>query len=55
MPAYRTARPPRVFAVDGSDRRDGVTDQLVEQVLAAAADAGANTERLHLIDQPIEY
>jgi putative NADPH-quinone reductase len=46
---------PRIIAVDGSYRRGGITDQLVDKVLAEAAAAGAATERLDLIDQPIGF
>lgn len=46
---------PHILAVDGSYRRGGITDQLVDAVLAAAAVAGASTEQVHLIDQPIAF
>ncbi|MGD8275869.1 MAG: NAD(P)H-dependent oxidoreductase [Thiohalocapsa sp.] len=45
----------RILALDGSYRRGGITDQLVDVVLGAAASAGARTERVHLIDQPIAF
>ncbi|NBC14548.1 MAG: flavodoxin family protein, partial [Gammaproteobacteria bacterium] len=47
--------PPKILALDGSYRRGGITDQLVDAVLAAAQAAGAETERVHLIDRPIEF
>jgi len=47
--------PPKILALDGSYRRGGITDQLVDAVLAAAQAAGAETERAHLIDRPIEF
>jgi multimeric flavodoxin WrbA len=48
-------RPPRILALDGRYRRGGITDQLVDAVLAAAGARGAGTERIHLIDQPIAF
>lgn len=48
-------RPPFVLAVDGSYRRDGITDQLVDAVLGGAEAAGARCERVHLIDVPIAF
>ncbi|MBK1633485.1 hypothetical protein CKO31_22595 [Thiohalocapsa halophila] len=48
-------RPPKILALDGSYRRGGITDQLVDAVLAAAETAGAETERMHLIERPIEF
>ena len=47
--------PPLVLAVDGSYRRGGITDQLVDAVLGAAEAAGARCERVHLIDVPIAF
>jgi glycosyltransferase A (GT-A) superfamily protein (DUF2064 family) len=54
-PPSPTLPRPKIIAVDGSYRRGGITDQLVDKVLAAAAAAGADTERVHLIDQPIAF
>jgi putative NADPH-quinone reductase len=48
-------RPPKILALDGSYRRGGITDQLVDAVLAAAEAAGAETERVHLIERPIAF
>lgn len=45
----------RILAIDGSYRRGGITDQLVDAVLAAAEAAGAGTERVHLIDEHIAF
>ncbi len=45
----------RILALNGSYRRDGITDQAVDCVLAEAADRGADVEHIHLRDYPIEF
>jgi hypothetical protein len=60
MPATQTDRQgthatPLILAVDGSYRRGGITDQLVDAVLGAAEAAGSRCERVHLIDEPIAF
>lgn len=46
---------PKILAINGSYRRGGITDQLVEAVLEAAKADGAGTERVHLIDERIAF
>ncbi len=46
---------PKILAIDGSYRRGGITDQLVDAVLRAAEAGGARTERVHLIDARIAF
>ena len=45
----------RVLALVGSYRKGGVIDTAVEDVLAAARDAGAETTKVYLIDAHIEF
>jgi multimeric flavodoxin WrbA len=52
---HPTAPKPHILALDGSYRRGGITDQLVDAVLGAAEAAGARTERVHLIDEEIAF
>lgn len=44
-----------VLAIVGTYRKGGVTDRLSDAVLQAAADAGARTEKIYLIDKTIQY
>jgi multimeric flavodoxin WrbA len=46
---------PKILAINGSYRRGGITDQLVEAVLEAAKADGAGAERVHLIDERIAF
>jgi multimeric flavodoxin WrbA len=46
---------PKILAIDGSYRRGGITDQLVDALLGAAETGGARTERVHLIDEHIAF
>ena len=46
---------PRVLAIIGSYRRNGVIDRLVDEVLASARDAGAEVSKIHLVDVHIEF
>ena len=46
---------PQILTIDGSYRRGGITDQLVDAVLDAAEAGGARTERIHLIDERIAF
>ena len=46
---------PKILAIDGSYRRDGITDQLVDAVLDAAEADGVRTERVHLVDERIAF
>ena len=45
----------KVVAIVGSYRRCGTVDQLVDAVLEGAARCGAETKKIFLIDQHIEY
>lgn len=45
----------RILAINGSYRRDGITDQAVDRVLAEAGRRGAEVEHIHLRDHPIEF
>jgi hypothetical protein len=46
---------PQIIAIDGSYRRGGITDQLVDAVLQAAEADGARPARVHLIDEHIAF
>ena len=52
---HPTVPKPHILALNGSYRRGGITDQLVDAVLGAAEDADARTERVHLIDEDIAF
>ena len=45
----------RVLAINGSYRRDGITDQAVDKLLAEAERLGAEVEHIRLRDYPIEF
>ncbi len=45
----------RILAINGSYRRDGITDQAVDHLLAEAGRLGAEVEHIHLRDYPIEF
>lgn len=45
----------KIVALNGSYRRGGTIDQVVEEMLAAAREHGAETEQVFLIDQHIEF
>ena len=45
----------RILAINGSYRRDGITDQAVDHLLAEAGKLGAEVEHIHLRDYPIEF
>jgi putative NADPH-quinone reductase len=45
----------RIVAVMGSYRRDGIIEQTVDAMLQAAAGAGAETEKIVLADESIEF
>lgn len=47
--------PKKVIAVNGSYRRAGVTVQALEEALAGAREAGAETEMVNLLDSKIEF
>ncbi len=44
-----------MIAINGSYRRAGVTAQALEEALAAAREAGAETETVNLLDAKIEF
>lgn len=45
----------KIIAIIGSYRKGGMTENTVDEILAAARDAGAETEKIHLIDAHIEF
>lgn len=45
----------RVVAIVGSYRRGGITDQAIDAVLEGARENGAQTEKIYLIEQQIEF
>ncbi len=45
----------RILAINGSYRRDGITDQAVDLLLAEAGKRGADVEHIRLRDYPIEF
>lgn len=45
----------RIIAVVGSYRRDGTIDRLVDHVLESAAEEGASTHKIVLLDRHIEF
>lgn len=45
----------KIIAIVGSYRKGHVIDQAVDEILAAARDAGAETVKIHLIDRHIEF
>ena len=45
----------RVVAIVGSCRRGGITDTAVDAVLEGARQAGADTKKIFLLDQHIEF
>jgi multimeric flavodoxin WrbA len=45
----------RVTAILGTYRKGGVIDSAVEEILAAAREAGAETKKIYLIDRHIEF
>jgi len=45
----------KITAVIGSYRRDGVTNRVVEEILSAARERGAQTNKIFLIDRHIEF
>ncbi len=47
--------PRKVVAVVGTYRKGGIVDSAVDEILAAAAEAGAETSKVYLIDRHIEF
>ncbi len=45
----------RILLINGSYRDDGITDQVVAEMAAAARTAGAEVEQIVLRDRPIEF
>jgi multimeric flavodoxin WrbA len=48
-------QPTQITAVLGTYRRGGVVDRAVDEILAAARAAGAETTKIHLLDKHIEF
>ena len=47
--------PIRITAIVGTYRKGGVIDTAVDEILASAREAGAETTKIHLIDKHIEF
>lgn len=47
--------PKRILAIMGSYRKNGIVDRLVDETLASAAAAGAQTRKICLVDQHLEF
>ena len=45
----------KIIAIVGSYRKDGIIDSAIDEILRAAAETGAETEKIYLIDQHIEF
>jgi multimeric flavodoxin WrbA len=45
----------KIIAITGSYRKDGIIDRAVEAILQAAAEKGAETETIRLMDHPLEF
>jgi putative NADPH-quinone reductase len=46
---------PKVIAIVGSYRKGGIVDTTVDEILASAGEAGADTKKIYLIDKHIEF
>lgn len=45
----------KIAAIVGSYRRGGIVESAVDELLAAARAAGAETEKIHLLDRRVEF
>ena len=45
----------KITAIVGTYRKGGVTDSAVDEILAAAREAGAETTKIYLIDKHVEF
>jgi multimeric flavodoxin WrbA len=45
----------KITAILGTYRKEGVIDSAVEEILASAREAGAETEKIYLVDRNIEF
>ena len=45
----------KITAILGTYRKGGVIDSAVDEILAAAREAGAETTKIYLIDRHIEF
>lgn len=50
-----TGDPMKITAILGTYRKNGVIDAAVDEILASAREAGADTEKIYLIDRHIEF
>ena len=63
LPMFRTGssrkhamnRPAKITAIVGTYRKGGVIDSAVDELLGAAAAAGAQTTKFYLVDEHIEF
>jgi len=53
--AARSAMAKKIIAITGSYRKGGIVERAVEAVLQAAAEKGAETETIRLMDHPLEF
>jgi len=45
----------KITAIVGSYRRGGIVESAVDEILAAAAEGGAEVEKIHLLDRRVEF
>jgi multimeric flavodoxin WrbA len=45
----------KIIAIVGSYRKGGIIDSAIDEILRASAEKGAETEKIYLIDQQIEF
>jgi multimeric flavodoxin WrbA len=45
----------KIIAIVGSYRKGGIIDSAIDEILRASAEKGAETEKIYLIDQHIEF
>lgn len=47
--------PEKILGIVGSYRRGGTIDRVVSEILAGAAEAGAEVEKIYLVDRPVAF